>query len=330
MAVSFQEFVGKFSEESSDQIMDLDIGGGRPLPVMLNSNPGARTLLIVFHGAYERSRYKLPNFLDRAEIGVAAHRLSLADPSLDRHEKLALGWFAGDDELPLQPLLSAYLEDLVGELSVERVVFMGSSGGGFAALFYSWHLADSVAVVKIPQTRILAYRRAAYDRYLNACWPNGMEAYGEDAPVLDLTHLYSKQMNNQVIFIQNTFDTHHMYEHMIPFVGCLPEQSRESLFLKTSYWGKQGHSNSVPLLEWDTWARAAVMAPTASVVDIADEYLKLNLEKGPKLGLFKATSNRAIESNDRSLAVQDIDLEWARMVVDSQFSSKRPALDSPA
>lgn len=104
MAVSFQQFLGKFSEESVDQIMDLDVGGSRPVPVMLNSNPGAKTLLVVFHGAYERSRYELPNFLDRAEIGVSTHRLSIADPSLDRHEKLALGWFAGDEELPLQRL----------------------------------------------------------------------------------------------------------------------------------------------------------------------------------------------------------------------------------
>ncbi|MGP5209120.1 hypothetical protein ACTXJY_14245 [Corynebacterium casei] len=174
-------------------------------------------------------------------------------------------------------------------------------------------------MVKIPQTRILEYRRAAYDRYLNACWPDGLDSYGEDSPILDLTELYSKQMENQVIFIQNTFDTHHMYEHMIPFFGCIPNESRENLFLKTSYWGKQGHSNSVPLIEWDTWARAAVLAPTASAVDIADEYLRLDLEKGPKLGQFKDNQNRAIKSDRRKPEIQDMDLEWVRMVVQTQY-----------
>lgn len=322
MSVSFQEFVNSFSEKAVDHVVDLDIGGARPLPVMLNSNPGAKTLVVIFHGAYERSRYEMPNFLDRVDLGVSAHRLSVADPSLEMHDRLALGWFAGDEELPLQTLLPSYLRELAAELSIERVLFMGSSGGGYAALFYSWHFEDSVAVVKIPQTRILKYRHAAYDRYLKACWPNGVESYGEKAPVLDLLDLYSKGMNNQVVFIQNAFDYHHLYEHMTPFVASLPEESRDRLLVKTSYWGKQGHSNSVPLLEWDTWGRAAAMAPTNTAIDIADAYLRLNLEKGPKLGEFKKGSGGTNHPRIRQSEIADMDLEWARMVVESQVSGR--------
>lgn len=318
MSIGLNEFAPFFAEQVVNQKVELDIGGKRDLHAMLNSSPGSKTLIVVFHGAYDRNKRTYPMFLDREEIGVEAHRLSLADPSLERDEQLALGWFAGDEELPLQKLLPVYLKNLVKKLSLERVIFMGSSGGGFASLFYSWHLPKSIAVVKIPQTRILEYRLPANDKYLQACWPNGLDQYGDDAPILDLTELYSKRVRNQVIYIQSAFDLHHLHDHMVPFLAALPSEARKRFFIKSSYWGLAGHSNSVPLEEWDTWGRAAVEAGTPTVGDIAKKYLLADLEKGPKLGQFQKSYEQRKGTVSSTDVVQQQDFDWANVVSNSQ------------
>lgn len=308
------EFAMMFADHEVDKRVKLSIGSKRGLPVMLNSSPGARVLIVAFHGAFERSRNELPKFLDRQNIGVEAHRISIADPALERSDRLALGWFAGDDGFPLQQLLPAYLKSLIEKLSIERVIFMGSSAGGFASLFYSWHIPGSVAVVKNPQTSILAYRRSAHDRYVRACWPRGVENYGSIGPELDLTELYSKRVDNTVIYIQNTLDFHHLYNHMVPFLASIPSDFTEQVVVKTSYWGRAGHSDSVPLREWDAWAKAATLAESPTSTDITNSYLHLDLEKGPKLGEFRKKPTKKIASKSLSNEPSAEDIEWAKMV----------------
>lgn len=242
----------------------------------------------------------------------------MADPSLALSEELTNGWFAGSRENPLQELLPDFFNQLRVGLNLDRIVFMGGSGGGFAALFYSWHVADSIAVASLPQTNIWNYYESLRSRYLTTCWPGLQESSG-DGPTLDLRDLYRTPSSNSIVYIQSTLDDHHLHGHMAPFLASLPNAMRGRVAVKTSYWGKTGHSGVVPELEWDTWVRAALTSPTIQAEDVVTAYRQSGIEEAPIAGQQAAAAAAKADRGERGVkdwpAAQE--LVWTRLVAES-------------
>src|SRR6185312_3746617 len=102
----------------------------------------------------------------------------------------------------------------------QRLVFFGASGGGFAALYYSYFFPGSLALPMNPQTILANYSPRPVTEYTATAW--GAEDI-KDAPILsDLRELYAEGLPNTVGFIQNVQDTHHRDRHAAPWVRGLP------------------------------------------------------------------------------------------------------------
>ncbi len=229
-------------------------------------------LVILFHGATNRSLKPYPRFQAFvSEIGDA-HQISIADPTLKLHDDLAAAWYAGGKGLPVQKYLTKAIQKIAERIGVNRKVYIGGSSGGFAALFYAWRDPGSVCIAANPQIDIMSYTAKAVDSYIRLAWP-GVEVKRviKEGVVLNVGNLYKKRFENTVVYLQSTGDRRHFAADLPEFVrtGCA---NPDHFILNVGYWGVPGHSNSVPIPVYYPWIRAVLAAPSTSKQDILDTY----------------------------------------------------------
>lgn len=262
-------------EGSADGVYLIAIEGGTlPVSVRLRSSS---TLVFTFSGAVDRVRYALPRFGSVALADrISSSVIAVADPSLERSDDLTLAWYAGHDGLPAQALLPGIFQQMIDSLGATRTAFVGSSGGGFAALYYAWQSPGSVAVVSNPQTILDNYFRAHRRRYAAACWPDTPE----DTPLSELVDanlgkLYASRCESSVVYLQVANDTFHMRRHFAPFMSDLTRKHEDRLVVRMDSWGLRGH-RPAPALVWIPWLNAALTAPDISAPSIEQAWETAN------------------------------------------------------
>lgn len=162
---------------------------GIPIDVLCQ-NGGYGTTLVFLHGAIDTS-YTLPITSGLSvSRDVEVNRVFLTDSSLNLAENLTLGWFAGNSKQRLQPLMTKIIAKILSDFSSENVIFFGTSGGGFASLYFAAQFDGSTAVVVNPQTNIEKYERPAVDLYAKSCFGIDAGKSADELPSdidLDLT-----------------------------------------------------------------------------------------------------------------------------------------------
>jgi pimeloyl-ACP methyl ester carboxylesterase len=271
------------------QTVALD-GGELPVSVRLRRSP---YLVLSFNGAVDRGKHQLPRF---AATGIHSYTrasiVALSDPSLARSESLSMAWYAGHEGFELQKILPDFIRRMIESLRASRVVFVGGSGGGFAALYYSWHFPGSVALVSNPQTDLDRYNSYHLKTYRTACWPS-LEA---DAPLssaitTNLCPLYAERVENALIYFQIANDWGHLTRHFAPFVAGLPREHADHLIARVATWGKKGH-RPVPANIWVPWLTAALAAPEPTAKAIEETWAAANPLQLPALSPLIPRINR--------------------------------------
>ena len=198
-------------------------------------NKGADVLVVTFHGALNRRATRLPRFERLAStMGHEVSALFFADPSLWLSKKLQLAWFTGGPDLDVPALVADWSVRAAAAVGASRLVFSGSSGGGFAALQVSALVPGSVALPFNPQTSIYGYvpdgHWSAQQRYLDAVWPHLAGTVvgpdGDWTASLDdrvsAVRRYSRPVSNSVLYVQNVNEPHYA-GHCLPFVAAADE-----------------------------------------------------------------------------------------------------------
>lgn len=242
---------------------------GLPIQLKLRIEEGATALLTHFHGAVNREIRKVPQFPSWTPGIGKAHQISIPDPSmslLDRPFNIA--WYAGHEGFDTQAILRAIFAAMTESLGVERTIYFGNSGGGFAALYYSHCDPGSFAVVGNPQTDILAHHDAPVSRYLAQCWPSLMSSRDiATATCSSLPALYRQGFENTVIYVQSLGDRFHYVRHMLPFVQAIAGQPNAGrLLMQCDFNGRLGHA-AEPRHYLD-WMKAIISSPTTDVGEI--------------------------------------------------------------
>lgn len=202
---------------------------------ILTEDRGAEATLIFFHGAVPWRKTTIPVFSGRSVTnGLDANMILVSDPSLER--TLNLAWFVGDRERRLQHDLPRVLKHIMRSFANHNyVITYGGSGGGFASLFYSTFLENAIAIAANPQTNIANYHQQTVDRFVGATWPG--ETINDVQAVTDVSPLYSKPLDNAVIYVQALGDDH-VELHMKPFLDSISPANRYGIrFL----WNGKGH-----------------------------------------------------------------------------------------
>lgn len=233
-----------------------------PIHAKLRVSPGAKSLIVLFHGAVDITERRVPVFVPFGrQLPQAAHCLSIADPLVGAHTGLRIGWYAGRQGFDVQKYITELVQAVSKKLKATRRIYTGSSGGGFAALAASHQDSASIAVVGNPQVRIDSYYDAAVKHYREIAWPD----LPDDAELVtvtgaDLIQKYRSGFDNTVIYLQSLGDrAMHYPNHALPFVAAVSEtQSRHLFFFHCDFWGKMGHIAEPRELE--LWLQAAARA----------------------------------------------------------------------
>ena len=215
------------------------MGGKQPLELLYVPS-GSRTTVVTFHPELTKRSMPLPYFYGRKLTSDHdVNKIFVSDPGLYCGDDVRTAWFAGTAELPLQEILPGVLGKLISAAGGERTLFWGQSAGGFAALFYSRFFENSLALPINPQTNLANFGYENQRRYTRAAFraetPEQHDEVFARRICSDLRKHYDGALNNYVLYVQNSSDTH-MDAHMVPFIDSLKSTERLRTVL-SSDWG---------------------------------------------------------------------------------------------
>ncbi|MBV7265083.1 hypothetical protein [Erythrobacter ani] len=261
-----------------------------------------KALVIIFHGALNREKRDHPFFQPFLPIDV--NQISISDPTLAADPELGAAWYIGGENWNLPDKLSGLIAQVARSLGAPRRVYVGASVGGYAALFYSSRDEGSVAVAANPQTHLLNYQNAQFQRLRQVCWPScdTVEKFEQKAPI-SVSAIYAKPVTNRVIYLQSAGDYGHIKTQFLHFTSKLNPSNVSNLILDVGFWNILGHSGSVPPSAWVPWVRAVLTSKTINADDL--------LVARHALREARVDSARPV---DRSLSFDAQDLERAALI----------------
>jgi hypothetical protein len=217
--VSYRGMPDKVQVDHNATVFSFDLGA---LVLPAAFAPGAgRTLTVLFQGAVDRARTRLPifqrlRFQSQMNVGPT---LVVADPTLDLSTELRLGWYLGTEDLDLVPLVAELVRVVGKSCGAERYVLQGGSGGGFAALQVSAFLPGSHVVAVNPQTDLRNYvPRLSTIAYQSVFGQNSAPETQEDIPRLSVTDRFvQKSALPRITLVSNPGDKFHVDRHAVPF-----------------------------------------------------------------------------------------------------------------
>jgi len=255
-----------------------------------------KNIIIRFHGAIQRQVRTLPAFqANLSEMSNFAHQITICDPTMMSRDGYSLSWYAGHETFDCQSLLLEFFQKLTDALQIERTIYLGSSGGGFASLFYSHHHKGSVAMVMVPQTNLQGHAKASLSDYLENCWPGHTLEDVSNHICTDVGALYSEGFDNSIIYVQSAGDHYHLCNQMQPFLKSVyqsADDAGERFILCCGFWGKLGHGGVVPHKAYIPWLKAALSSPSIAADDILMTYS--SIEPNSSTGV----STRATSKSD--------------------------------
>lgn len=230
--------------------------GDRPLDALL-VNEGTDVLIVTFHGALNRERDRLPRFERMGTTGkFGQSMLFFSDPGLHCDDAFDLAWYTGWPGVDLQPILAAWATVAARTVGASRIIFTGSSGGGFAALQVSALVPGSVCLAFNPQTSIHGYLVAGHGiwvqrKYIEVFHPELMTDgevsvdFNEDWTLAVGDHMsavrrYASGMKNYVLYADNPNDFHHE-QHLLPLQDAVSYSGSSERFRVHTYDGAEGH-----------------------------------------------------------------------------------------
>jgi hypothetical protein len=263
-----------------------------------------RQCLVCFGDAVSnRAGGRPPYFSGRGVAGeLKLPFVSVSDPSFNLSETLALGWYAGHGDKPDLAKMIASILDRIAVCYGFRLILLGGSGGGFAALAQSCLLTcEFSAVVWNPQTSIGEYVPGAVLQYLKVAFPilSGevdtilalpLSDQKQHLPqLLQRTGVFHSLVNvprsktARILYLQNRHDWH-VNAHAKPYLGqdgwrrlgSTTFAQGETLAMHLGDWGA-GHA--APPISFVTRLIADVVSGL-SVIDIATELAESSTQDG--------------------------------------------------
>ncbi|MGH7183774.1 MAG: hypothetical protein ACREJN_17610 [Nitrospiraceae bacterium] len=198
-------------------------------PALYFDGKGQQWLFVMLSAAIDRTKQRLPVFnrWTWAQMGkFPGHVLCVADPTLDLHDEVKLGWYLGTDEQDASEELSQFIRRFAKALGIpeDKIVIWGSSGGGFAALAVTSHIEKATAVAINAQTDIFAYEIARYVETVRGyCFRNQPAQHIQEhfGTRVNMAQAWRRNRTSRVILIQNKLDTHHYACHFRPYWEAL-------------------------------------------------------------------------------------------------------------
>ena len=267
-----------------------------------------RGLIVFLSGAAKREDRTVPLFHRwKWQTSLTSyHTAFISDPTLHLDDNLILGWYTGNEESDYTEILANLVLSWCTSLDLElnQVLFVGSSGGGFAALQLATLLPGAMAFVENPQTVTTEYLDIEVEEHLRICFPNGNPTKQKSNSRLSVTQRINQhQQMPRFVYSQNIFDDFHLNRHYQPFFEYFKQKSGDIAFQQKFllYYSKRGHngvrSNEEFLIDLQNcfdWSEKLGADNNSVLIDCRDKpEIRLEaamkckaVKKGPKYGMF--------------------------------------------
>ncbi|MDR0580387.1 MAG: hypothetical protein LBG21_07295 [Campylobacteraceae bacterium] len=188
-----------------------------------------KVLFVMMPSAINREKAILPIFSRwtwALKGMIAGNVLCIADPTLNLHNELKLGWCIGDATHDATTEIAKFVVKLAkfNNIPNNKIVIYGSSAGGFAALALSAFIEGSIAVAINSQTDALAYESSKQVALICQCCFENMQEDTIRLCFSDRVNMVSRWKNinvSRVFMVQNTLDGHHWEKHYQPFAKAM-------------------------------------------------------------------------------------------------------------
>lgn len=221
-------------------VFSAKLNGDQITPWVARPGKGS-TLIVRLQGAVNRTKVTVP-FLPSLTFSQAEDHpfLIIQDPSMDLDQGMNLSWYLGSYSADGHALVTSLIEEVRSALSLEHVLLVGSSGGGFAALQIAALLDGSSALAFNPQTDLRNYIPSATRRAAQAC-KGKSSIYDVDPPLVSVSERYARSKHPAIKahVVSNIGDSHDRM-HVIPLEEAVAEFPHVSLSVERVDWGS-GH-----------------------------------------------------------------------------------------
>lgn len=207
--------------------------GTHPTHIAFSGHPltgSHATIPIFFSGAVANRENLIGPFFSGYGIArtLKTPFIAISDPLVDANPTLNVAWYTGAHSSGFQTALLDLLREII-TVSGKKLILIGGSAGGFAALYYALHLGAGASVLAWnPQTDITRYIPTFAQRYLTAAGApleiTQATTWQEDAKDwasgrLDLTLPPSEQImaTDRLLVVQNKSDWH-LTAHLTPWL----------------------------------------------------------------------------------------------------------------
>lgn len=208
-------------------------------------------LFVLLSGATkDRSLVRLPYFNRHTWAqDFPGSVLCVSDPTLDLDGTIRLGWYFGTAQNDATEELAELARSIARNLGVpdRRIVFYGSSGGGFAAMMLAARMERALAVAINPQTVLIRYAKEhSLRKFLAVCLGSMSKEEAHEKHLKRLSAIAGwERSNSRCLLVQNILDGHHFRQHFRPFIrrfgipeGGLSDDGRMGSLL---YEDERGH-----------------------------------------------------------------------------------------
>lgn len=257
---SFDEYLAKTNYDTELSTVWFN---GTPLDFLFQFNSFSKPLLVFFHGAVDQEKTVVPHFVGTSYKNILpANLLHIADSSLVYDKSIRAGWYLGCRNIPLQQVIKEIVLSIAKYIGSSKIIFFGSSGGGFPALYLSQVVPGSLAIVNSPATSILhhPHRSSRVSQYLKFSF--GTESFRDEERVLrevvisDLREGFEVNKGS-VLYLLNINDSGNITSHSEPFMRqfsskmVLTERKTQrigNMCVLTDDWGAGHRYPPAPLL----------------------------------------------------------------------------------
>jgi hypothetical protein len=156
--------------------------------------------------------------------------LLVSDPTLFVDERLQLGWYAGTRDWDPTPTIRKVVRSAAAASGASKLMFIGSSGGGFPALRCSSAFPGSLALAINPQVDLFLYYRSWLRILLETAFPgiDRVEAQRRLRHRFSVLHDYEPGIwVNKVLYAQGGHDANPLINHLTAFREAAGMQDRE-------------------------------------------------------------------------------------------------------
>lgn len=234
--------------------------GGQDGLKIKSINRNTEYIMVSFSGAIVGRKQKNPPFFSFENVSkhLNISLIAFSDPTVDMGEECSLAWYIGNEKMPQLHSVIANICDLVIRQTGKKIILVGGSGGGYAAL--SVHqlmddFANSVAYVWNPQTNIVNYSLSHVERFLAQAYKSENYTYSKSKDkvlnFLDakkIRYKFSRKVKKKTVIHVDGYDSPHIRMHLKDYFNdeALIEQScnnflYENALVHLGCWGA-GHT----------------------------------------------------------------------------------------